>query len=113
MIKQPCRLEIMNNDNVINVPFDECKFVSRVVEVQEIQDPDVINIWMLENQTTASKVSVTYIICHHEGKKYVSEALYHSLDFIKLSFIRAKSIQIHIDTNANTYYFDLRFLNIK
>lgn len=103
----------MNYDKVIEVDFDDCEVISKVVEFEEINDPSVHNIWMLYNYNKTEKVSMTYLIYRSQNEKYTSDVLYHSLDFIRLKLIRKKTTNIYINTSRNIYFFDLDFLTIE
>jgi hypothetical protein len=101
----------MNYDKVKEAPFDECEFISKVVETEEVKYPSTINVWMFDNPSELSKVSVTYIVWRHEGIKYISQPIPRSLDFVKLGFLREKAIKINISSSTGDYYFDLKFLD--
>ena len=100
----------MNYDKIIEVDFEDCEIISRVVEFEEINDPSAINIWMLNNENKTVKVSMTYLIYRLQNEKYTSDVLYQSLDLIRLKLFRRKITNIYINTSQNTYFFDLDFL---
>lgn len=100
----------MVSNKVIHVDFEKCELISRVVDIEEVDDPWVINIWMLEDDKKTTRISITYIVFQADGAKYISDALYESLDLIRLKLLRKGHTNLYIDTLSGEYAFDLDFL---
>ena len=84
----------MKYDKIIEVNLEECEIISRVVEVDEINDPSVLNIWMLYDGAKINKIPMTYLIYHFEKIKYTSDVLYQGLDLIRLKLLRKRTTNI-------------------
>lgn len=103
----------MMYDKVIDIELENCIILSGTVESDESRDPTFINIWMLRDRKRILKTTTSYVVYNSPEKKYVSDVLYLSEDYIRLKFIEQKTTKIYIDTKRDTYFFDLDFLELK
>lgn len=100
----------MGYNKSIEVDLDKCEILSGVAETNDDPGSVPLNVWMFREQRKPDKTLVSYVVCCSQGKKFISDALYVSSDFIRLKFIQKKTSIIYIDTENDTYFFDLDFL---